>query len=413
MRELPPAVPLFRPEAVAPASGGAFAGAALLPEPRAMRLLLLLTAAVLLGLGAVLVLGEFTQRVRATGWIAPAGGLARVVASRTGVLAELHVRESERVRRGQALLTLATARPSSSSPDAGRAVLAALQRERDELDARLSAQRELHAAGRERVAHELAAGADQHRRLARRVALLAQQRDLSRAEADRTRELVARGLLARVAAERGDGALLAAEAAFQELDQQRVAARSAIAALRIDSASLPAQAQSAESELRGQRAALDLRIAEAEAALDTVVASPVDGRVSGLALAMGQAVAAGSLLLMVIPESDAPQAQLWLPARLGGAIREGAEVRLRLHSAPAHAPPLSGTVVQLSRAALAPADQQGPVTLREPAYRVSVALRARVDSEALQPGALVEAGVARERRRLIDWLLEPLERAAP
>jgi membrane fusion protein len=55
----------------------------------------------------------------------------------------------------------------------------------------------------------------------------------------------------------------------------------------------------------------------------------------------------------------------------------------------------------------------GPITLKEPAYRVSVALE-RPDIDAyglkmpLQPDMLLRADVVLEQRSLMRWLLDPV-----
>jgi membrane fusion protein len=75
-------------------------------------------------------------------------------------------------------------------------------------------------------------------------------------------------------------------------------------------------------------------------------------------------------------------------------------------------------VTQVSRAPLQAADLGGvalPVTgaAHEPLYRITVALErqdvsAYGQAQALAPGMQLEADVMLERRRLIEWLFEPL-----
>jgi membrane fusion protein len=55
----------------------------------------------------------------------------------------------------------------------------------------------------------------------------------------------------------------------------------------------------------------------------------------------------------------------------------------------------------------------GPVMLREPAYRVKVALaRQSIDAfgreVALQPDMTLSADIILEKRSLLEWLFEPL-----
>jgi membrane fusion protein len=72
-------------------------------------------------------------------------------------------------------------------------------------------------------------------------------------------------------------------------------------------------------------------------------------------------------------------------------------------------------VVAISRSPL-PASDLGfvpPDGSREPLYRIKVALSAQAVSaygrrEPLQPGMQVEADLMLDRRRLVEWIFEPL-----
>ena len=71
----------------------------------------------------------------------------------------------------------------------------------------------------------------------------------------------------------------------------------------------------------------------------------------------------------------------------------------------------------MSRNPLPPADLGftcRPTERREPLYRIKAALAAQIDrrlrpaASRLQPGMQVEADILLDRRRLIEWIFEPL-----
>ena len=69
----------------------------------------------------------------------------------------------------------------------------------------------------------------------------------------------------------------------------------------------------------------------------------------------------------------------------------------------------AGRVVRVSRSAIVPADGQA----QEPYYRVLVELDRQTvtaygKSEPLRPGMALEADILGERRKLYEWVLEPL-----
>jgi membrane fusion protein len=117
-----------------------------------------------------------------------------------------------------------------------------------------------------------------------------------------------------------------------------------------------------------------------------------------------------------LPEDAKLEAHLFAPSRSIGFVRSGQPVLLRYPAFPSqkfgsqHA-----HVVAVSRNALTAGDLgfTPPEGGREALYRI----RASLDSqqilaygkpEALQAGMLVEADILLDRRRLIEWIFDPL-----
>ena len=72
-----------------------------------------------------------------------------------------------------------------------------------------------------------------------------------------------------------------------------------------------------------------------------------------------------------------------------------------------------GQVVRVSQTILKGSDLSAPVTLQEPAYKVTVALdRQDIDAYGqaipLQADMLLRADIILDRRSLLRWLLDPL-----
>ena len=125
---------------------------------------------------------------------------------------------------------------------------------------------------------------------------------------------------------------------------------------------------------------------------------------------------AGQAVLSLLPGDGRLEAELLVPSRAIGFIAPGDRVLLRYQAFPyqkfGHA---LGRVSRISRSAVG-ANGNGGATggfAGETFYRVTVAL-ARQDivaygrEEQLRPGMLLDADILGERRRLFEWLLEPL-----
>jgi membrane fusion protein len=140
----------------------------------------------------------------------------------------------------------------------------------------------------------------------------------------------------------------------------------------------------------------------------------------------GAKAEAGTPLLTIVPPSTRLEAQLYAPSRDIGFVRAGQRVKLRYQAFPyqrfGH---YEGVVVAVSRAALSPSElpaQLAGLTSvtgvstgapTEPVYRITVKLASQTvkaygEETPLQPGMTLEADVALERRRLFEWVLDPL-----
>jgi len=146
------------------------------------------------------------------------------------------------------------------------------------------------------------------------------------------------------------------------------------------------------------------------------VTAPAAGTVAAILVEPGQVVGTGASLLTLLPDGSPLQAHLFAPSRAVGFIRAGQEVLLRYPAFPfqkfgSH----RARVLSVSQSALAPAELgfAPPDGSREPLYRVKVALESQTVSaygraEPLQAGMQVEADVFLDRRRLVEWVFEPL-----
>jgi membrane fusion protein len=130
-------------------------------------------------------------------------------------------------------------------------------------------------------------------------------------------------------------------------------------------------------------------------------------------------VAPSSALASLVPQGAVLQAQLYAPSSAVGFVRPGQSVRLRLEAFPYQKfGPLEGRVLQVSRTPLAAGELATqalagvqPVRPGEALFRITVALDEAALSQWPQPlaaGMRLQADVQLERRRLVEWLFEPL-----
>ena len=149
-----------------------------------------------------------------------------------------------------------------------------------------------------------------------------------------------------------------------------------------------------------------------EADGELLLRAPVTGLVANRLVEAGQAVQPGQPILSLLPKGSELRAQLLVPSSAIGFVKSGDRVLLRYQAYPyqkfgAH----EGTVIRISRSALAGNQKEGSTT--QSLYRVLVSLDqqgvlAYGKMEPLRPGMQLEADIMGERRKLYEWLLEPL-----
>ena len=133
-----------------------------------------------------------------------------------------------------------------------------------------------------------------------------------------------------------------------------------------------------------------------------------------------QTVTPAMAIATLVPADDRLQAQLYAPSNAIGFVQPGQSVVLRYQPFPYQKFGHSfGHIVAVSRTALSLNDLQtlplGGNTLQagEPLYRITVDLDRETvlaygQEQRLQPGTQVDADVLQDRRKLIEWVFEPM-----
>jgi membrane fusion protein len=108
------------------------------------------------------------------------------------------------------------------------------------------------------------------------------------------------------------------------------------------------------------------------------------------------------------------EAELFVPTRAIGFVQPGQKVRILYDAFPYQSfGTYGGRIIRISQTILKDSDISVPVTLQEPAYKVTVALdRPDIDAYGqkmpLQADMLLRADIILARRSLMSWLTDPL-----
>jgi len=392
-------------------------GSVQLTRPVSLRALTLVVSVAAVAVAVFLVVGEYTRKARVSGYLVPDRGVIRLAAPQSATIVESRAREGATVHKGDVLFVLGVGQATTSgdTQEAIRSTLVARERslqgaarrQADLEQARVSAiDRQLEA-----MQHELASMAGETALQAERLRLA--QQSLEELEALHRQNFVSSAQIQRKSEE-----VLGIKAQIQAVERQRAAHAREMAALQAQRREIPLQAQAAQGEIDRDLAALAQQTAENAARGRIVVQAPQDGVLTGVLAEAGQSIPAAAALATLVPSDTHLEAQLFAPSSAIGFVRPDQPVLLRYDAFPyqkfGHQ---SGRVVRVSPSPL-PSSELAALpflhgTAQEPLYRITVALERQAvpaygKAQPLAPGMQLEADVLLDRRRLIEWIFEPV-----
>lgn len=406
---------LFRQEVI-DARRGEWLGSIIVAAPLSRWLLTTLAMTLATVILLFLFLGHYTRRETVVGQLVPSAGLLNVAAPDAGTITRLNVRDGQRVRKGEVLLRLSSEQDSAALGDTHALVGRQLEIQRARLQADLVNQQQLGEQQGEALRSRMALLQGQLTQIAGQLAIQQQQVTSNRQMLAKIKPLAVRGFVSAVQIQQQEAAVLNAQAQYKTLLRQQLDARQQLDEAQQQLARLPLDDAGKRNETERQLAALAQSTAQNEMQRAAVLRAPRDGIVSTVLLKEGQMVAAGQPLLSILPAGSKLQAQLLVPSRAIGFIEPGSTVVLRYQAFPYQKfGQQYGRVSDISRSALGVAEVNALIgqQAREPLYRVEVKLDSQQvmaygRPEAVKPGMALEADVLMERRRLIEWVFEPL-----
>ena len=407
---------LFRPEAVA-ARGQQWLGQVQLLRPLALSWLTLGALVAVLTAAAFISLAGYTRKATTSGVLVPDRGLIRLVPSASGVVVERRVVEGQTVQAGDVLFVLALERQQLSAEVQER-VQRSLDLRRRSLQASAQQLQALSGAQQLALDRRLQALAGEMAQMDAELSLQQQRLALARQSLQRLESLQREQFISSAQVQAKSEDLLGVQAAAQALSRQRAALEREREDLLGQRRALPLQADGATASIDRELAVLSREAAEVDAGRQVLVRAPQAGTVSAVLAEPGQSVSPASALASLVPAGALLQAHLYAPSSAVGFVRAGQGVRMRYEAFPYQKYGLfAGTVVQVSRTPLA-ASEVAALALApaggaaQPLFRITVALEEAGPSGApalpLVVGMRLSADVLLERRRLVEWLFEPL-----
>lgn len=408
---------LFRPQVIE-AKRGQWLGSIIVAAPLSRWLLVLLAIVLAAAILLFLFFGHYTRRETVTGQLVPSAGLLNVAAPSAGTITRLHVRDGQLVKAGDVLLELSGEQDSSTLGDTHALVAQQLVIQHARLQADLVNQKQISAQQAGALRAKASLLRSQLSQIGGQLALQQQQVDSNQELLKRIKPLGAKGYVSAVQIQQQTTDLLNAQTQYKTLVRQQLDTRQQLDAAQQQLIQLPLVDTTKRNNTERQLASLTQSMAQNEQQRAVVLRAPHAGVVSTVLPKSGQMVNAGQPLLSILPTGSSMQAQLLVPSRAIGFIEPGGRVVMRYQAfAYQKFGQQYGRVTDISRSALSRADLVSLVgqerQQQEPLYRVQVTLDSQFvlaygNQQPVKPGMALDADILMDRRRLIEWVFEPL-----
>jgi membrane fusion protein len=215
--------------------------------------------------------------------------------------------------------------------------------------------------------------------------------------------------------------------AFQQKEQERLAELATLENIKRNRTNLMRDIGIVESEIKttpirqeNERSGMDRNLAaieqdriENESRRELHLVAPQSGVVAALAADIGKLAIVGQPLLSIIPAGAHLQADVYVPARAIGFIREGSKALLQYQAYPyqkfgSH----EGRVVKIARTAVTAIELPFPAPQGELFYVTTIDLSKQTvtaygQEAKLNSGMMLDANILLDRRTLFEWVFEP------
>jgi membrane fusion protein len=404
---------LFRQEAI-DAQREKFLGEATIARPIPGWVFTLLAAGVAFLLIAVALWGQYTRRERVEGYLALDTGAARVLIPDSGRVTELLIKEGDEVKAGGEMARISLDRATGAGASTSEAVAVEMRNRRAILEKEQTQWRDLGTQQVEQLRRRARDLESELAQIDREMKLQEVRIKSAREQADRFRALAGQSFVSEAMIKQKVDEQTDQEIKLEALRRQRTQLERDLGAAKMEQPSIELRSRAQVEQVSRQISELQEGMAQNESRRETVIRSPMAGVVTNIAVNKGQSIAADSPLAVVIPKGSGMHVELLVPTRAIGFIKPGQEVLLRYEAFPYERfGQYHGVVTDVGRSVWTQGERVGPLSAKEPVYRVDV----KMDSQnvtalgqefALRPGMLVNADLLLEKRTLLEWIFEPV-----
>ncbi|HEY9981021.1 TPA: HlyD family efflux transporter periplasmic adaptor subunit [Neisseria meningitidis] len=410
---------LFRKE-VFVAQQNKWTGQVILTRPFSFLFLTFCAFLIALCIIIFLIFGSYTNKTTVEGQLLPTMGVVRVYSSDIGTITHKFVEDGNFVKAGEPLFKLSTSRfgekgnvQAKLAAEANLKKTLALQE--------LERLKRIHQNEQKNVHNNIHRLNNQLENIKQQITGQNRQICLAEKTLNKNKFLASQGAVSQQDKMTAESHLLEQRSRLESLKREQNNAIRELDEQKITLSSLPERHKTELSQLNRAITEMNQEILDFDLKSEQTIRASKSGYISTINVDIGQQVEPSKLLLSIVPEQTELVANLYIPSKAVGFIKPKDKVVLRYQAYPyqkfGHA---TGEIISVARTALGKQELSGlgiiftnPTLLNEPAYLVKVKLekqtiKAYGENKPLQIGMILEADILHERKKLYEWVLDPL-----
>jgi membrane fusion protein len=231
---------------------------------------------------------------------------------------------------------------------------------------------------------------------------------------DRAGVLHRQGMISTADFDRVNSAMLEQRGAIQNIAFRINESKAALQNYQTEETIISLTGQRVINNLEAELARLQAQQIRTSADNINHILAPINAKVGSINIRPGQTVDARQEVISLIPSGSLLQAELYVPTRAVGFLRENQVVSIRYDAFPFQKFGVQkARITEISKTLVYPSEVSQSTAANEPVYRVIASLESQSveafgEDMSLRAGMMLRADVILEERSLFEWLLEPL-----
>ncbi|WP_179405501.1 HlyD family secretion protein [Burkholderia guangdongensis] len=412
--------PLFRHEAQQ-AQRTSLLGEIVLVRPISFAFLTLAAACMALAVVLLFAFGSYTRRTTVEGVVVPDAGLVKVYAQQPGIVMGKAVAEGQHVTRGKVLYTVSTELQSAAEGRTQAALIEQARQRKHSLLQEIDKTRVLQQDERDTLQAKIGSLRAERARLDDQLTSQHERASIAADGVARYRRLLAQDYISTDQLQQRQADLLDQQSRLLGFRREHANVSQALKETTNQLSGLELRQQNQLSQISRSVIEVDQALIESEARRELVITAPEPGIVAAVIAEPGQMIGTTHPAASIVPDGANWQVHLFVPSAAVGFVHVGDTVRVRYQAYPYqkfgqyHASVTSIARTALSAAELSTSGMPAADTRMDGGtfYRVTATLDSQTVTtygkpQSLQAGMVLQADILQERRRLYEWVLEPL-----